>query len=448
MRTAACPPVQPDFTSDFDSVLSIIKWNCLGFLFLDFLIPFVISQQLHASGLELGLVFSVQTLGDVISAPIAGWLTDRMSKRKLVLFGANGRAFSYVLMYIAIVSSSYYGLLVSEFALGFLVQFFWVPISTIVAQKSNNRCRSYAFGKRRFAQGIGILIGTTFSVAIFILSNIFVPGNPFLPSCSLILFGTGNVLAGISFYKHVDEKLVLVVDEDVHGNKKEIVSVKVKGQVSNKITISRYLVIGFSLLCLAIFLSEVNNSCAKPFFRVYLLDAIEPDENLALLAIIPGQIISLFLAPKFGKMADRMNPFAGMTIICTCGALVTLITILTNNVFIFAFLQVFDQSFALTSGLIVENLMSRVSKKHRGKIFGTKAFMGNLGDIFGPTIGGILWDTVGMLAPFIFSIFVELSLIPVYFLVLYFIKHDLAESFESEEKKGENVPAFEENEIL
>ena len=448
MLTETCPPVQQDFTSDFDSVLSIIKWNCLGFLFLDFLIPFVISQQLHATGLQLGLIFSVQTVGDVISAPIAGWLTDRISKRKLVLFGANGRAFSYVLMYISIVLSSYYGLLVSEFALGFLVQFFWVPISTIVAQKSNKRCRSYAFGRRRFAQGIGILIGTTFSVAIFILSNIFVPGNPFLPSCSLIIFGAGNVLAGFSFYKHVDEKLVLVTDEVSNSVKEQSQAIDVKNQPVSKVSISRYLAIGFALLCLAIFLSEVNQSCAKPFFRVYLLEDIETNENLALLALIPGQIISLFLAPKFGKWADKANPFFAMTIICTCGALVTLVTILTNNVFIFAFLQVFDQSFALSSGLIIENLMSRVSKKHRGKIFGIKAFMGNFGDIIGPTVGGILWDVISATAPFTFSIFVELSLIPVYFLVLRFIKHDLAESLEEEEKKGEDSPVFEENEIL
>nr|MDO8109509.1 MFS transporter [Candidatus Sigynarchaeota archaeon] len=428
-------PGQQEFTKDFDSVMSIIKWNCLGFLFLDFFIPFVISQQLHINGLGLGLVFSIQTLGDVCSAPIAGWLTDRISKPKLVLFGANGRAFAYVLMYISVIFASYWGLVVAEFSLGFMVTFFWVPISTIIAQKSNKRCRSYAFGKRRFAQGTGILIGTTFSVVIFILANTYAPGNVFLPSSSLIVFGIANTTAGISFYRHVDEHLVLdpkLECDEQKGNMEGNVGSK----DHKKTEVSRYLLIGFALLCLAVFLTETNQSCAKPFFRVYLLVNIEPDENLALLALIPGQLISLFLAPRFGKYADRVNPFVGMTIICTCGALVTLITILANNVFVFASLQVFDQSFALTSGLIVENLMSRVSLKHRGKIFGVKSFMGNLGAIFGPTIGGLLWDTVSSTAPFTFSIFVELSLIPIYFLVLRFIKRDLAESFDEGEKKA------------
>src|SRR5271157_2949053 len=441
------------FTADFDSVLSIIKWNCLGFVFLDFFIPFVISQQLHASGLELGIVFSINPLGDVLAAPIAGWLTDHMSKRKLVLIGANGRAFAYALMYASVVTSSLAGLAVTEFALGFLVTFFWVPISTIVAQKSNKACRSQAYGKRRFAQGVGTVIGTIFSVAIFMLAYQFVPNNPFLPCLSLIVFGLANVLAGVSFYRNVDEKLLFIPRQG--GEACETAETVATGTQPNHIDetrkgivisskISAAFIAGFILLCIAVFISEVNESATKPFFRVYLLDRIEADAGIAILAVIPGQLICLFLAPSLGKIADRVRPALSMAVICSCGAFTTFLTIMTTSVIVFGVLQVFDQTLAMAAALIVENLISRVSIRHRGKMFGVKTIAGNLGDIAGPLIGGMLWDTVAITAPFTFSIVIELSLIPVYFFALHFIKRDLTEKLDNVDFSGtRQEPAFE-----
>jgi hypothetical protein len=47
-----------------------------------------------------------------------------------------------------------------------------------------------------------------------------------------------------------------------------------------------------------------------------------------------------------------------------------------------------------------------------------------------PIIGGFMYDTMNARAPFIFSIFVEWSLIALYAVVMFFIKRQLAESFD------------------
>jgi hypothetical protein len=49
-------------------------------------------------------------------------------------------------------------------------------------------------------------------------------------------------------------------------------------------------------------------------------------------------------------------------------------------------------------------------------------------------LGGITWDLFGQKFPFIISIFVELSLIPFYALVIYLLLPNLVEKFEDEKE--------------
>ena len=90
-------------TPDFVPMIRIIFWNSMGFFFFSFLIPYVTIKLLGVSRTELGLAFSIQTVGGLFSSPIVGYLTDRVSKKLLVLIGSFGRAASYIFMYISII---------------------------------------------------------------------------------------------------------------------------------------------------------------------------------------------------------------------------------------------------------------------------------------------------------------------------------------------------------
>jgi MFS family permease len=73
------------FTPDFNRMISIVMFNTMGFFFLDYLIPVVTSQILGASGLEIGLIFAVQTLGHTISSFFVGFLTDKVKHKKTLI---------------------------------------------------------------------------------------------------------------------------------------------------------------------------------------------------------------------------------------------------------------------------------------------------------------------------------------------------------------------------
>ena len=80
----------------------------------------------------------------------------------------------------------------------------------------------------------------------------------------------------------------------------------------------------------------------------------------------------------------------------------------------FALILIFLYTALESNGYFIQAIMSRVSIKHRGKIFGLHMWVDRLGRVIGPLLGGLLWDTLTDTAPFIVSIYIILCLIPVF----------------------------------
>ncbi|GAG82047.1 unnamed protein product, partial [marine sediment metagenome] len=141
-------------------------------------------------------------------------------------------------------------------------------------------------------------------------------------------------------------------------------------------------------------------------------------------------------APYIGVLSDKINNTIGIMISCVTGALFTLLLINTTNPILFSLYLVVDSTFAIGGGLILMNLYSRISKVHRGKVFGLTSWIGRWGGITGPIVGGILWDLNTSQAPFILSIFVEIALIPLFILAIWKLEPHLAEKV----KKPKKIP--------
>ncbi|MCK4848385.1 MAG: MFS transporter [Candidatus Heimdallarchaeota archaeon] len=404
-------------TTDFQAMVNIVIWNSLGFFFLDFLVPYVASQELFATGSEMGVIFSVQVIGYMICSPFVGYISDSMSKSKLILIGSFGRGFAYFILYIAIILRSVIGLAIGTFSLGFFAGFFWIPLNSLIAEKSDLKHRSFAYGKRDKALGIGTFYGAFAGFFIFILAFQVVPDNRFIIYCALVLFGAANLYTGLSFFRHVDESITY---------DSQFPSSEIKNESKNSY-ISKALIIALIMLLIVLFLSATNGTLARPFLNVYLVENIENDPFLATLAYAPAGIVSMMLAPRLGEIADKINPYLGISIASVVGAIATLFLINTSNLFLFSLLLVIDVTIVSTGGLILQNFLSRISTKHRGKIFGLQGTSSNFGYALGPILGGIVWDSYGPKAPFTLSIFFELALIPLFIMAMYYLKPHLQE---------------------
>ena len=411
------------FTPDFNHMLKIVILNSLGFFFIGFSVPIVARYSMVATAIQISLIVSFQVLGRTISGTITGFLTDRVkSRKKLVLIGSIGRGTSYFIIYTAIILNSIILLGIGTFSLGFMAGVFWVPFNTLIAEKSNKDNRSEAYGKRNSANAIGQMIGGVIGFILLMILGFFT-SNPFLLYASIPMFGIANFYAGFKFNREVDESIKFNDPSD------NLTNPPIKENKEKQPKLAGPIILGSIFLMSVLFLSNINGSIAKPFLNIYVIETIESNIQLVTWAYLPAGIVATLLAPKLGKFVDKFRPAIGITVTSTLGALVTGLLINSANIWVFSLLLLIDMTIMIASGLIFQNLLSRISLKNRGKILGSGEFFQFLGSVIGPILGGVVWDFYGPNYPFIISIFVELSLIPLYLVVVYYLIPHLAETY-------------------
>ena len=401
--------MKTDFTHDFSNMVNILLWNSFGLFFLDFLIPYIASVEINATGTQMGVLFAIRTVGYLFIAPLAGILTDKVLRKKLILIGSIGRGIAYIALYISIIARSLEFIILGNLLLGLMAGFFWIPLDVLISEKSNPSNRSEAFGIRNAKVGQGTIIGNIIGFGILGAGSLLLHGNRYLMYSALIIFGLANFYGGTKFFRNVDESIKYQTEI------LEELKVEDKGYVQFFKSLPSGLTTLLFLLLVLLFISSVKASTAKPFILVYLTQNIENDPFIASLVYVPAGLASVLLAPYLGKIGDRLNPKFVIGFGSIFGAIVTCSIINTNSLIIFSILLLFDELIVITTELMIQNIFSKISIANRGKIFAMETLFVDFGAVIGPIFGGILWDAYGFRAPFIFSIFVELLLIPFFF---------------------------------
>ena len=135
---------------------------------------------------------------------------------------------------------------------------------------------------------------------------------------------------------------------------------------------------------------------------------------------------------QLGKIADKINPYWGITIVSIGGALLTFWLVNVSHIWMFGLIFLLDRGFALTGALLIKSFVSRISISKRGRNIGFSWSIAQTGGIIGPVLGGLLWDGfANPQMPFIVSIFVELGLIVFYIVGIYMTRNNIEESLEN-----------------
>jgi len=412
----------------------------LGFIFFLFIKSYVVIYFFEGSGFDLGIIMALQPFARLISMPLIAYLTDHSSKKKLILIGSMGRTIAYFLYWLSLVIHNLYLFGVGSFLQGLLVGFFWPPFFSLISEKSykGNRTQALATGRGKMI-GYGFLIGALISIPIFALVSFFMPYNIPLMYSPLLLFAVMNLIAGYRFYVKVDEgltfeKYITLLDEsntDLHLNndrddedlKKDIKNVKIKPNdfmIDTHKKSHKIFYFAFASLILAILATSITGTIYSPFISAYLIETLLPGFAERIIPIIvmivyfPAQVLSQLVALKIGNLFDRISPSISIISIGAFKALMIWLLVVTFTPIDFAIILIFLYITLESTSYLIQAILSRVSIKHRGKIFGLNMWIDRLGRVIGPLIGGFLWDNLAYDAPFLISFYIGLILIPIF----------------------------------
>ncbi|GAH10313.1 unnamed protein product, partial [marine sediment metagenome] len=147
------------------------------------------------------------------------------------------------------------------------------------------------------------------------------------------------------------------------------------------------------------------------------------------------QVLSQLLVSKVGKLLDRISPTKSIVVINLLKSLFIFLLVFTFTPYDFAATLIFLYLASESNTYFIQAIMSRISIKHRGKMFGLNMWVDQLGRVIGPLIGGILWDSLAYSAPFIVSIFIGLALIPIFIFAIKKLSVFVVEQVERDKKK-------------
>lgn len=390
------------FSEKLKPLLLPIRLNALGLFFINFLIPIVAHQNFHANGWQMGLLFSLQAIGTGVSALLFSGLVNRWTSRPmLIMIGSALKAIAYACLYFAIITNEFELMIAATFSLGFGSGIFWLVWQTCFAQLSEFKHRAEVFGEASKQMGMGVLWGSVFAFTLMTVAEDY--GQPRSVSYAVVLaFSVASALAAFLSFKAV---AAMSAADAV----KEIAS-------SVPLRLTTVAVFLFAL----VFIGQLSGSLVAPFLEVYLLDQLNITSLGDLsIAYIPGGIVSMIVAPKLGKYADKMSPAIFLGIAGLIGATTTWAMLQVTELWQISALFVIDASVIMSSALVISKLISEVAGEKKGSAFGLQGFISNFGAISGPLIGGFFWQTHGATGPLVFSIFTELFLAGCCILLLF-----------------------------
>ena len=263
------------------------------------------------------------------------------------------------------------------------------------------------------------------------------PNNIPLMYSPILIFAILNLIAGYRFHVRVDEDLTYekfcasldesnlqvqsLMSDDVIVGEETITTVEIHDipETFNR-KLNKSFMVGFFALIIVILITSIAGTIYSTFISAYLILNLLPgfsDNIIPIIVMIvyfPAQVLSQLVAPKIGKLFDRISPTLSVIIVNVFKALMIWLLISAFTSIDFAIILILLYISLESNGYLIQAIMSRVSIKHRGKVFGLHMWVDRLGRVIGPLIGGILWDNVDQIAPFIISIFIILGLIPVF----------------------------------
>jgi DHA1 family multidrug resistance protein-like MFS transporter len=352
--------------------LSILLGNIfIAFLGIGIVIPVLptIMNELNMSGSTVGYMVALFAIVQFISSPIAGRWADQLGRKPILVMGLLLFAISELLFGLG---KSVSALFISR-SLGGLSAAFIMPAATaFIADITTLDQRSKALGYMSAAINTGFIFGPGFGG---FLAELHIR-LPFFAAAGL---GALAALISLIWLKEP----VRMAEQAIPANK----------QVSEKNSLSRILHSMYLTALLIIFIASFGLASFESFFSLFVDHKFGFSPKDIALAVAGGALIGAFAQILlFDRLTRRIGEIALIRwCLIISAVLAFLMTVVTS------YLTILLTTFVLFVGfdLIrpgITTYLSKIAGNEQGFIGGMNSMFTSLGNIFGPIVGGVLFD--------------------------------------------------------
>lgn len=369
---------RPDYPNGLNRSLMLAS---LGLTFLVFGLP-IYAKELGASALEIGGLFSVFTLTTLLLRPLIGWALDRYGRKTFLVLGLAGYAVTMALFGWA---DGLPGLYLARFANGAASALTWIAATTMVADLAAAGDRGRALGLVTEMGARGEVFG---AFAGFFLLNSLSPE-----------YGWTAVFTVYALAAAAGAWLGMRTVPETRS-----------AAVPTHVTRPRLRIAGsFAWLLAIVFTTALTQSMTLPIYMIYLQDRFTTDVGTLALAFFPAGIVYSFLPSRLGRLGDRFNggrlgraPFLAAGLL-GAGLLFLFLPRLPGLSWLIVLYTLSAAGWALSIPAETALVADITGRETRGLGFGLYQSMSSLGAVFGPLLGGWLYDQISPAVPFYLS---------------------------------------------
>ena len=348
----------------------------------------ILSRELGATATQAGLLMSCYSLMQFLFSPFWGRLSDRLGRRPILLFCILGEGFSYILF-------AYSRSLETLLAARILAGFFGASISTASAYISDitpTHERSKGMALIGVAFGLGFVFGPAIGGVLSIWGKQISP-EAFFSTTFTALWVAGICFANFIFgWKFLTESLVEKALPRKKSSRLEMIAAKIRTPTLGP-------------LMAVYFLTSISMSSMEATLVYFMGEKF----NWGLREVSFGfAYIGVMLVLTQGFIVRRLIPKVGERQTLLTGLIFFLIGMtgigLAPSIPMMAVTMTF---LAIGNGLTNPSTLGSISlisgADEQGMILGVTQSLSSLGRILGPFIGGLIYSSIAITAPFYFS---------------------------------------------
>lgn len=348
----------------------------IAFLGIGLVIPVLptLMNELHITGKVVGYLVAVFALAQLVVSPFAGRLVDTLGRKKMIVIGLFFFSFSELLF---AVGETIHVLFISRMLGGVSAAFIMPAVTAFIADITTIEERPKALGFMSASISTGFIIG---------------PGiGGFLAE-----LGTRIPFFSAAMMALIAAVLSIILLREPSRPVEEIEHVQVKG-------IRRIFKPGYLIAFIIVFIASFGLAAFESIYGLFVDHKFQFTPKDIAIAITGGAIIGAFAqVALFDWIVKQIGEVKLITYSLLISAILVFgVTVATSYMSILVLTIIVFIGFDLIRPAVTSYL-SKVADNEQGFVGGMNSMFTSIGNVFGPVIGGFLFDQ-HLDYPFLFS---------------------------------------------